>query len=233
MKKSILLAIALGAFSFTNAQVKFGVKAGVNLANINESYSGFAGEFDGDYKMKIGAHLGGFVEIKLAEKFALQPELLFSMQGAKYEEADFNDGAGVSSSYESTINLNYINVPVMVKFYPIPKLFIEAGPQVGFLISAKTKFEESGTDFDEDGNPYSYNESKSIDSKDYFKSIDFGMNIGVGYEFTEMIFANLRYNIGLSDISEAPDNVDFDFGLLGDVFKTRNNVLSASVGFKF
>jgi outer membrane protein with beta-barrel domain len=155
------------------------------------------------------------------------------MQGAKYEEADFNDGFGNTSSYKSTINLNYINVPVMVKFYPIPKLFAELGPQVGFLISAKEKFEESGTEI-VDGIPVSYDNSESVDAKDYFKSIDFGVNVGVGYEFTEMIFADLRYNIGLSDISEAPDDVDFDFGFgLGDVFKTKNNVLSLSVGFKF
>jgi hypothetical protein len=69
--KKIFLVIALGAFTCASAQLKFGAKVGANFANIKESYSGFGGDFEGDYKMKIGAHVGGFVEIKLSEKFAL------------------------------------------------------------------------------------------------------------------------------------------------------------------
>ena len=228
MKKIILTVAALAAFGTASAQVKFGAKAGLNLANISESYDGYGEDYDADYKMKVGAHVGAFVEWKFTEKFALQPEVLFSMQGAKYESSE-SDGDGFSSEYESKVNLNYINVPIMVKFYPIEKLFVEAGPQVGFLISAKSKDESTVTIGD-----VTTSESETVDVKDNFKSIDFGVNVGVGYEFTEMIFANLRYNIGLSDISESDDEFeDVDFGLAGDVFKTRNNVLSLSVGFKF
>lgn len=230
MKKIILTVAALAAFGYTNAQdLKFGVKAGLNLANISENYDGYDSDFDSDYKMKIGAHVGGFVEIKFTEKWALQPEVLFSMQGAKLEESSYDDGDGNVYSSESTINLNYINVPVMVKFYPIPKLFVEAGPQVGFLISAKAKNEGNYTDGDT-----TVNVDETVDVKDGYKSIDFGVNVGVGYEFTDMIFANLRYNIGLSDITEEDEFEGDDFGGLGgDLFKTKNNVLSLSVGFKF
>ena len=230
MKKITLSAIALMAFAFTQAQdLKFGAKAGLNLANLSTDYSG-EGSWDDDNKMKVGFHVGGFVEIKFSEKFALQPELLFSTQGTKTESSEF-DGDGFSSSSEDKINLSYLNVPVMVKFYPIEKLFIEAGPQVGFLLSAKSKYEASYT-----VGGTTTSESEDIDVKDFYKSIDFGMNVGVGYEFTDMIYANLRYNIGLSDITEGDDNDEFedvDFGAYGDVFKTRNNVLSLSVGFKF
>lgn len=231
MKKIILTVAALAAFGTASAQVKFGAKAGLNLANISESYDGYGEDYDGDYKMKVGAHVGAFVEWKFTEKFALQPELLFSMQGAKFEQSEGDDGFGNSYSTESKVNLNYINVPIMVKFYPIPKLFIEAGPQVGFLMSAKSKDETSVTT-----GGTTVTESETVDVKDGFKSIDFGVNVGVGYEFTEMIYANLRYNIGLSDITESDDSDEFedvDFGAYGDVFKTRNNVLSLSVGFKF
>lgn len=219
MKKITLSAIALMAFAFTQAQdLKFGAKAGLNLANISTDYSG-EDSFDDDNKMKVGFHVGGFVEIKFSEKFALQPELLFSTQGTKNE---FKDEEG---DYDVKTNLSYINVPVMVKFYPIEKLFIEAGPQIGFLMSAKAKYSEDVV-INEDGDT-----DDNIDIKDGYKSIDFGMNVGVGYEFTENLFANVRYNIGLSDISEGND--DEDLGILGDYFKTRNNVLSVSLGYKF
>lgn len=226
MKKIILTVAALTAFGTASAQdLKFGVKAGLNLANLTSDYDG--DEFGTtDNKMKAGFHIGGLVEIKFNEKWALQPEVLYSTQGTNVDVNYFDDEEG---SIDYKTNLSYINVPVMVKFYPIPKLFVEAGPQVGFLMSAKEKYDDDvfiSDDSDE--------MDDEIDVKDYYKSIDFGFNIGAGYEFTDMIYANLRYNIGLTDISDMPDEFDdVDFGVFGDAFKTKNQVLSLSVGFKF
>ncbi|HEY0046100.1 MAG TPA: porin family protein [Flavobacterium sp.] len=232
MKKVILSAVALLAVGFANAQdLKFGAKAGLNLANLSLDYSG-EGDF-ADNSAKVGFHVGGFVEIKFSEKFALQPELLFSTQGATSEFSE-NFGDGFETSYETKTALNYINLPIMVKFYPIEKLFIEAGPQIGFLMSAKDKYEGSFTEIDEEGNMTTVSESSDEDVKDLYKSIDFGFNVGVGYEFTENLFANVRYNMGLSDISEAPEGDEFDeFEDLGDLFKTRNQVFQVSLGYKF
>jgi len=231
MKKITLTALALCAFAFTQAQdLKFGVKGGVNFANLNVDYGGVYGNyggFDDNYKMKVGFNAGGFVEYKFTDKWAIQPEVLYSLQGSKQK---FND---IDGNYDVKTNLSYINVPVMVKFYPIPKLYAEAGPQVGFLISAKEKYSEKvfvSADSDE--------MDDNIDVKDHYKSIDFGFNVGAGYEFTENLFVNLRYNIGLSNIDDTPstseynyDEDDFYFGGLS--LKTKNSVLSLSVGYKF
>ncbi|GEP52085.1 hypothetical protein FNO01nite_27570 [Flavobacterium noncentrifugens] len=228
MKKITLTALALCAFAFTQAQdIKFGAKAGLNLANLTTDYGNLDG-YSNDNKMKPGFHVGGFVEIKISDKFAIQPEVLYSLQGTKVKssEADFD---GYSYSSEDKISLSYINVPVMVKFYPIEKLFIEAGPQVGFLISAKNKSEYTETDGD-----VTMSASTDVDVKDAYKSIDFGVNVGAGYEFTENLFASVRYNIGLSDIAEDGNNdEDLDLGAYGSYFKTRNSVLSISLGYKF
>ena len=232
MKKIILAAFSLFVFGAAHAQLKFGVKAGVNFASISNSYSGLGSDFNEDYKTSVGFNAGGFVEIKLSDKFALQPEVLFSMEGAKLTSSS-NDGVGFSSSSSSKIHLDYINVPVMLKFYPIHKLFVEAGPQVGFLVSAKSKDKSSDTETDFDGVVTTTSTSQTTDVKGFYKSIDFGVNVGVGYEFTDMIYANLRYNIGLSDISKNGNVDGVDLGIYGDVFKTKNNVLSLSVGFKF
>jgi len=223
MKKITLSAIALMAFAFTQAQdLKFGAKAGLNLANLT-------GDVE-DTSMKPGFHVGGFVEIKFSDKLALQPELLYSLQGAK-TEYNYSFGDMMSESSESKINLSYINIPVMLKFYPVEKLFLEAGPQVGFLVSAKSKDEYSIT---MDGTTTSG--SEDVDVKDSFKSIDFGFNIGAGYEFTENLFANVRYNIGLSNIAEETeiDVEDIDFeNLSANDFSVKNSVLSVSIGYKF
>ncbi|TGD56782.1 porin family protein [Flavobacterium humi] len=184
MKKVLLTAAALFLFGFANAQeTKFGVKAGLNLANLT-------GDLD-DTSMKASFHVGGFAEIKISDKFAVQPEVLYSVQGA-----DVDGG---------TYEFSYINVPIMAKFFPIPQLSLEAGPQVGFLTSAKGK-PDDGPD---------------IDVKDFLKSTDFGINLGAGYNFTDHFSAGLRYNFGLSNISDEDG---------GDI---KNSVLSLSVGYSF
>jgi opacity protein-like surface antigen len=198
MKKIMLTAAAVLAFAFSNAQeTKFGVKAGVNLHTLT-------GDVE-DQSSKIGFQAGAFAEFKLSDKFAIQPELLYSTQGTKFEEGDD----------EIKYNLSYLNIPVMAKYYVAEKFSLEAGPQIGFLLSAKGKY-----DFVEDGVSVSGDE----DIKDSFESIDFGLNFGAGYDFTENLSAGLRYNLGLSNIAKTED---------GNDSKVKNGVFSLSVGYKF
>jgi opacity protein-like surface antigen len=205
MKKIMLTAAAVMAFAFSNAQeTKFGVKGGINLHTIT-------GDVSEDVSSKVGFQIGGFAEFKLSDKFAIQPELLFSTQGAKLEtsEPEF----GISS--EQKLNLTYLNIPVMAKFYATEKFSLEAGPQVGFLLSAKSKYEAT---FDGE------TESGDEDVKDTLESIDFGVNFGAGYDFTENLSAGLRYNLGLSNIAKTEDDNDA---------KVKNSVFSLSLAYKF
>jgi hypothetical protein len=135
-------------------------------------------------------NFGGFAEIKLNEKFAVQPELLYSGQGAKYPDV-------------GNFSMNYIYVPIMAKYFISDKFNIQAGPQVGFLMSAKL-----------DG----------MDLKDQVKSTDFGLNLGTGYDFTKNIGINLRYSIGLIQTQKELQD--------GEV-SSKNSVIQLSVGYKF
>jgi hypothetical protein len=189
MKKVILTVAAIFAFGFASAQDKkggsdsemsFGAKGGLNMATVSNATGSSA---------LIGAHIGGFAEFKLSDKFAVQPELLFSMQGAKFDSGSFS--------------LNYINVPVMAKYYVADAFSVEAGPQIGFLMSAK-----------DDGE----------DVKDGYNTIDFGVNFGAGYDLNEKMVLGLRYNLGLSDLQK-----DLPSGYDG----SKNGVLSLSFGYKF
>lgn len=181
MKKIILSVATIFAFGVVSAQeVKFGAKAGLNLSNLT-------GDAE-NVSMKVGFQVGGFAEIKLSEKFALQPELMFSSLGAK------NDTGGS----DEALNLNYIVVPIMAKYFATEKLSFEAGPSVGILMSAK---------FD------------SEDVKDIYNSTDFGVNFGAGFDVTENINLGLRYTLGLGNIVKDSDdykvgnsNIAFTFG---------------------
>lgn len=207
MKKIILSTLLVLAFGFTYAQkAEFGIKGGLNSSN-------FSGDTEGmDFKPRVGFNIGAFAAIKLSEKITLQPEILFSTQGAKAENvsADVN---GVNYTADIKFNLSYINVPVMFKYYVADKFNLEAGPQIGFLTSAETSTQLVG-----------YSQTVDQDAKDYFESVDFGFNLGAGYDFTKNVSAGIRYNIGLSNVLKTQP---------GDNSESQNSVLSLSVGYKF
>lgn len=136
MKKILLAAVLfLAASASIQAQlVKFGVKAGVNFAN----QTGDAFDAPGIEKEGITSYHAGLVaEIKLLDRFAIQPELLYSTQGATYKNA----------GEEFKNELGYLSIPVMAKFYLTDSFSLEVGPQASFLLSEKDNvdFEDAET----------------------------------------------------------------------------------------
>ncbi|TYP75201.1 outer membrane protein with beta-barrel domain [Aquimarina intermedia] len=194
--------VMLSNLSAQEEAVRFGAKAGLNIASIT-------GDFTDELSSKIGFTLGGVVEIPVSDKFAFQPEVLFSTQGAKYEDSD------VGFSDESTVKLSYINIPMMAKFYVAEGLSLQAGPQLGILVSAKDEGE-----YTEQNVTVEYD----TDIKDDLSTVDFGLNFGLGYQLEGGLFFDGRYNLGLSNINdyEGSDNVN-----------QKNSVIQFAVGYKF
>lgn len=192
MKKLILCAVLMIAgITNSNAQIlKFGVKGGVNFANLNGGTDGI----DYDFKNKTGFHVGAVAEIKVLPNFSIQPEAMFSSQGAA------SDVDGVDD-----FDLDYISVPVLAKFYLITdRLSIEAGPQFSFLVNDSNKV------VDELGNT-----SEGADPK----SFDFAVAGGLGLNIAGGLFAQARYTIGLTEISRDADAKNAVFQLsLGYMF---------------
>ena len=170
--------------------ISFGVKTALNI-------SGLSGTNTEDYNMKTGLALGGFTELTINDKVSLKPELLFSMQGAVSQ----------TNNVDTCIKMNYIDLPILVKFDIIDRLYAEIGPELGFLISAKQK---TG-DLD------------SISIKDIFNTLEVGLNLGIGYEMVENILFSLRYNGGIRNIDDSNIN---------DV-TLRNNLFQFAVGYRF
>ena len=120
MKKFFLLTV-LTVLGFTNVnaqEVEFGVKGGLNFANIS-----------GDNTKDLGAvtafNFGVVSEIHISEKFSFQPELMYSGQGY--------------SPDDNIVALSYLNIPLIGKYYVTKGLSLEAGPQLGFLLAAKNE----------------------------------------------------------------------------------------------
>ena len=187
MRKLLLfIPMLLVAFTISAQNVTFGAKAGLNFTReVGVDASGTFGSGG-----MTAFHLGVIAEIEMSDSFSIQPELLYS-------------GQGFNSKGDVTTKLDYINLPVMAKFYVGDGFSLEAGPQIGFLASAKV---------DVDG--------ESTDIKDSLKSIDFALNLGAGYKLDSGLNFGLRYSIGLT-------------GVYDDSYGTKNNVLQLSVGYNF
>jgi opacity protein-like surface antigen len=169
MKKLLLAVITVFFIGNVNAQsIKFGVKSGVNFATI----SGEGINVDS----RIGFHIGGVAEINVSDKFSVQPELVYSTQGAKLR--DF-----------ATIELDYISVPIMAKYHVTKGLSLEFGPQFSFLVNDGIDFENNDA------------ETEDIEAENF----DLSAGIGLGYKLDSGLFFQTRYNLGITTISENPD----------------------------
>ena len=127
MKKLILVAIMLFSIAtVVQAQsIRFGIKAGANFANQNGD------DVPDVSKEGITSYHAGLVsEIKLMDRFAIQPELLYSTQGASYKYA----------GEEFKNELGYLSIPVLAKIYLSESLSLELGPQASFLLKDRKNF---------------------------------------------------------------------------------------------
>lgn len=192
MKKILSVAVAaiLMAGTASAQHVNVGVKGGFNLFNLHND--------DGTkYDSKTGFNVGLLGHIHLAPQLALQPEVVYSAQGAKYTIA----GA------EYKTKLGYINVPILLQYMFDNGFRLEAGPQVGFLINAKSELNNTDTDI-----------------KDQLKTVDFGVVGGISYVHPASGFGvDARYNLGLSKINEAGPNKLTNRGLQLGVFYLFNH----------
>ena len=131
MKKIVLAGAVLLAIQTTFAQqshVEFGVKGGVNLAN-------FKDENTSNTDSRTGFYAGGLAHIHLTKHFAVQPELVYSQQGAEYGGTKWK--------------ANYVNIPVLAQYMFANGFRLQTGPQLGILAGSEVKSGNSETDLDD------------------------------------------------------------------------------------
>lgn len=161
MKKLILIVFTSIICTSLSAQgLDFGIKAGANFATFSDA-TGFSN--------KTGFVFGVFAGAKLGESVGLQADLLYSQQGAKFDGGE--------------IDLNYVNVPVVLKYYITESINLQAGPQFGFVVD--DNFKEL---------PGSIAEAESFDLTGV---------AGIGFELPLGIRASGRYHFGLTKVNKS------------------------------
>lgn len=163
-------------------KTSFGVKAGINLANV--SYKGdLVDHLNRD--IMVAHHFGGFVELKLTDIISLQPEVLFSKQGTLIKQENEND-----SSLEYSTKFDYLNFPVMGKIYLEEGFSFEAGPQIGVLLGYEDKYKYTSGDM----------EIERISGAEKVNKVDVAVNTGIAYKFPFGLSLFTRYSFGLKNI---------------------------------
>ncbi len=171
MKKIKVFFVSLVLISGVEAQQPhFGLKGGVNIASLHFNDNS-------PIESKVGVHAGILAHIHASKTWAVQPEVFYSLEGAK----ETLIGGNTKVKY----SLHYINVPILLQYMFNNGFRLEGGPQIGFLLSAKTKT----------GNI-------TVTNNDNYQSTAFSIPLGLGYLTSSGLGLDARYVFGLSDIND-------------------------------
>lgn len=214
LRSSLLLfAMAVSTTSFaqdgtstssstdTREDLKFGVKAGINLSNV---YDEEGEDFVADGK--VGFAGGVFVSLPLGTYVGIQPELLYSQKGFKWESEGL-----LGEDYEFTRTTSYLDIPVHLQIKPTENLSILVGPQFSYLLSTKNEL-----------NGFSAEEEEEINDENYKKGV-FGLSAGIDFNVENFVIS-ARAAWDLSKTDEDGDESSIRY---------KNQVIQFTVGYTF
>jgi hypothetical protein len=174
---SIVVSFASCISSESLAQMRAGVKGGLNVSNL------YVDEVD-DENARFGFNLGFYGQILSSDVFAIQPELLFSTKGSKIEYG--------GNFFDQTVkyNLSYLDLPVLAVFKLGEDAEIHVGPYISYLLGANISHDgDLGSGVDD------------ID-RDHLNSFDYGLSGGFGLNFGAFQ-VGARYNYGLAKLEDS------------------------------
>ena len=120
MKKLFFVPLILISTGLFAQRFQLGIKGGVNISNFVGSSPNNV-----DNKAIVGFHAGAMLPLWFGKYIALQPEVLFSSQGAKVNNA----------GNEGNFRVSYLTIPVLLKGRFDGGFYLEAGPQIGFRVN--------------------------------------------------------------------------------------------------
>jgi|GEM_PF-968350 len=213
MKKSIIL-LALFLSTVAVAQSKFGAFGGLNFSMYT---NGFAKDINADNS--FGIQIGVLYELPLSDKVSFRPKLVYSQQGDRHKSSptatngfsfdpNFDTGYGLYDTsnlepYQLDYKLNYLNIPLEFKFWN--RIYLLAGPQIGFLLSQK---------------------SEGVYIGPVKSTVDVGFNLGTGFTIHKA-FVEFGVYQGFSTLWS------YRYDATGNVVDIRNALAKVTVGYTF
>lgn len=194
MRKILLSFFVVLGCSFAYGQSSgFGLKTGLNFANLSGS--------EVESSSRTGFHLGGYYNVMLTDRVSIQPELQYSTQGATSEDA--------------TLRLDYINIPLSLKYYLNKGLYASGGIEIGLNVNSELEFLE---------------EFYEVEAN----SMVLGLGLGLGYETEKGFIFSFRYNRGLSNVFPSETTLESGGNIVpAEAPEARNSVIQLSIGYQF
>lgn len=174
MKRNAFVLSTLLVIAGLSSQAQgfhFGVKAGANLNKIDgESFN---------QEFQFGYMAGAFMQIYVNHQWGLQPELNFN-------QTNYRTASNFSAVVPDGVNdvkgkLNWLTIPVLLSYRPVPFLSLLAGPQFGILVNQ--------------------DEHLINNAGDAFKKGDFSV-VGGAQLNLGPVMAGARYVVGLSNLND-------------------------------
>lgn len=183
MKKIGVLAAFFVLFLTANvAHAQFGLRSGVNIAN-----------FDGyDFNSRVGYYFGVYYNKPIRDKISVEPGVFYSEKGYK------------ATNPVITENLNYIDIPVLVRYHINETFNIFAGPQGSLLLNRK----------------YQVDGGNVVTSMDAVRGYDIAGVLGVAVKLPRGFNVQANYDMGLVSLNYFDVNV-------------KNRVFKVSIGKNF
>lgn len=231
MKYSVF-ALAGGLLLAGEVHAQFGIRAGGNLAYLNESFSRNA--FSTTTIARVGYQLGVYYELPVGKHWMLVPEVQFSREsqqlrkeGVGYSTYFINDGSFLIHDYHA--NFSYLNVPVLLR-RTIGPAYVEIGPQVSLLVGGQG----SGETRHVANSPY-YNgfyvtyEPINQAATAYYNRWDAGVCLGLGVRLPAGWGAGLRAYWGASALTGDPKDYQYAPGVMPVAGRQYRRTVQASL----
>jgi opacity protein-like surface antigen len=174
MKKVFVIGLLVLGFNLhSNAQAKLSLQGGLNQARLKYSGDGVSMTLGTRTSVNFGLN----ADFEGSDNFNLRSGLIYNGFGSKDKE----DG--------EVLKLDYLTIPVLGRFKVAEGFYAFAGPQIGLLMSAKSKYKD-----------------ETLDEKEYYKGTNISALIGAEYKFTDKLSLGASYNAGLTNIAKGTDS---------------------------
>jgi len=209
MKK---FAIILVVFSFVltpslRADIRLGVKAGVNLANA--SFNTNAIKTDNF----TGFQVGPIIEFTTLSGFGFDAAALYSQQGVDFSESSMSPLNGKSSTLDIPVNLKF-----KFSLINIAGCYLTAGPYISFKLD----------------NQNSFNQNSDLVQEEWMnKNFGVGLNFGAGFELLKHLQIGVNYQLALNDDYSTGIYLSDYVGNLGPEFKGKTRIWSITAAYFF
>lgn len=200
-RKIILLVVAMVAASqlFAQKRVSPGIRAGVNVATLSNINADFKADF----------YAGGILSLHLGERYTLQPELIYTRQGAN--NVTFVDEETGDPTGQENVTIQYLSLGVINKFYFVEGFHGLIGPSLDMKIGKNFP----RIDFDDD---------------DDYGGVDLGISLGLGYTLPIGLTFEGRFKTGMLDAF----NNDYFLGMFDDPDDiSLNRVFQLGLSYSF